>query len=631
MNVQKERSISPPCIVCGSPAARLQTKPAALALWRCPHCTTDFVFPVPSEELLVSPDQNADQSEWTGEFLGRFEREGETLSLLDVGCGDGSRLAMALSRGWRCFGVEPSDTARASAQQRVGTMALLTDRVEHLIPLVFDVILLLDVLEHCPDPMRLFYALFTRGAIQPRTTVVISTAHAGLVDSSMRLLNRAGSQRFVSFSAESLKRMLAKLRFNQVTISSLRELAGEPARSLPNESSELDHLSGDTEIAAVASGSDFHAFMKERYVPGTWLDLSLYEHFPRYLLAAGLAQHKAVLDFGCGTGYGAAMLARKGAASVVGLDIDPATIEWAQHAHCEENLSFCVRTDLGAGLPAESFDLITCFEMIEHVTEPVQEATIASIARLLKRKGILVISTPNPVVTKLYGENPFHLREMTDQEFVTLLTKRFKHIQLNYQFIHEGVLIAPAAQAACTNARVESLRGTEARSPAAAFIAVCSNGPLPDIPVTDFVDNTDFIGPKVRTEYYINTLQLEHFAAFEAVARAQLQNHSHLLSEKEGEVHDLVFRNRQLRDLLAAREAKIRSLEASSLVRLERTIQEPWSLRKARKIGSLLVSIAKNSFRASLRGWRGEKSNATEVVPAGEPKHQSDGVSDKAT
>ena len=74
------------------------------------------------------------------------------------------------------------------------------------------------------------------------------------------------------------------------------------------------------------------AFMHERYVPGTWSKISEYEHLPRYVFARQFAHDAKVLDFGCGTGYGAALLAET-ANSVLGLDIDPAALEWARHTH----------------------------------------------------------------------------------------------------------------------------------------------------------------------------------------------------------------------------------------------------------------------------------------------------------
>src|SRR6202051_2331747 len=219
MNAQnEENSTSPPCVLCGYQHTLLRSEGGALAVWRCPSCRTDFTFPASTTELFVSRGEQTDGSEWTVEFLPRFERQGETLSLLDVGCGDGSRLRTALGRGWKCFGVEPSDTARASAQERIGTIAFLTDCVDHLIPHVFDVILLINVLEHCPDPVSLFYTLFARGAIQPHTTIVISTRNAPSLDSGVSPLDGEAA-RFVSFSLESLKQMLAQLHFNPVEVS----------------------------------------------------------------------------------------------------------------------------------------------------------------------------------------------------------------------------------------------------------------------------------------------------------------------------------------------------------------------------------------------------------------------------
>jgi 2-polyprenyl-3-methyl-5-hydroxy-6-metoxy-1,4-benzoquinol methylase/glycosyltransferase involved in cell wall biosynthesis len=666
MSARSKESTSPRCILCDHADTKLVSRVGIPAVWRCPSCITDFVFPPPSEELFVSPVRHGYGIEWASEFLARFERESETLSLLDVGCGDGSRLGTAHDRGWKCFGVEPSETDRAAAQRRIGTVAFLTDRVEHLIPHVFDVILILDVLEHCPDPMRLFYALFARGAIQPETTVVISTPIARALDSFPSLVDNE-SARFVSFSAKSLKLMLSKLRFSHVEISGPHRLIGETARTSWDESSESDVESDRTDIAAVVSGSDFHSFMKERYVPGTWSELALYEHFPRYLLAGRLAFQKTVLDLGCGTGYGTAMLAGAGAASVIGLDIDQSTIEWAQRAHHEKNLSFCARTDLGAGFAPESFDLITCFEMIEHVTEPIQRATIASIARLLKKDGILLISTPNPAVTRLYGENPFHLREMIKEEFVGLLREHFQHIQLNYQFIRAGALITPGMDVPAINARVEALDDNVKTSPPAAFIAICSNGQLPDPPVIDFVDKADLVASKMRTEHYINRLQLEHFKAFEGAAAKsvaleqqtqEVRKLNRTLAEKDillrtageeierrgeeierrgeeierrGEeierhwaeierlslaVDELNSRNQQLDHLLTVTVANLRSLEASSLVRLERAIREDrWSLRKVAKIASILKSIAKNQFQTSFFSRTRKNDSTSQAAP----------------
>lgn len=126
---------------------------------------------------------------------------------------------------------------------------------------------------------------------------------------------------------------------------------------------------------------------------------------------------------------------------MVGLDIDVAALAWARETHRHARLQFIQRDDLGAGLPDAAFDLITCFEVIEHVAEPMQKAAVQQFARLLAQGGVLVISTPNPEITAKYGENPYHLREMTEAEFDELLCADFSNIAMLKQWVSPGVLI----------------------------------------------------------------------------------------------------------------------------------------------------------------------------------------------
>jgi len=69
----------------------------------------------------------------------------------------------------------------------------------------------------------------------------------------------------------------------------------------------------------------------ERFVPESMSEeLLAAEHLVRYEWAGGLAQGRRVLDAGCGTGYGAEMLAAAGAASVIGVDVAAAVVEAAR-------------------------------------------------------------------------------------------------------------------------------------------------------------------------------------------------------------------------------------------------------------------------------------------------------------
>lgn len=109
---------------------------------------------------------------------------------------------------------------------------------------------------------------------------------------------------------------------------------------------------------------------------------------------AGLAG-KRVLDVGCGGGLLAEAMADLGA-EVTGIDLAEANLDVARlHA-----LDSGVRVDyrhlsveaLAAEAP-ESFDVVTCMELLEHVPDP--GSVIRACARLVRPGGDVVLSTLN--------------------------------------------------------------------------------------------------------------------------------------------------------------------------------------------------------------------------------------------
>ena len=111
-------------------------------------------------------------------------------------------------------------------------------------------------------------------------------------------------------------------------------------------------------------------------------------------LAGGLAG-KRVIDVGCGGGILSEAMARRGAL-VTGLDLSDKALKVAQLHAYEAGVDIGYRledVDLVADREPESFDLVTCMELLEHVPEPAQ--TIAACARLLKNDGLAVFSTIN--------------------------------------------------------------------------------------------------------------------------------------------------------------------------------------------------------------------------------------------
>ena len=162
-------------------------------------------------------------------------------------------------------------------------------------------------------------------------------------------------------------------------------------------------------------------FTGERMVPEHTPANVFWEHFYRYRFATRFVKDKRVLDIACGEGYGTAALKNAGTASIIGIDVSQ---EACEHAQAKYGIDARIGQAENIPLPSQSVDVIVSFETIEHIERP--EAFIAECVRLLVSGGILIISTPNREVHGEEGSgNPFHCSEMTEEEFVSLLSSRF--------------------------------------------------------------------------------------------------------------------------------------------------------------------------------------------------------------
>lgn len=617
-------------------------------IWRCSQCATDFVWPMPDNQTLRDL---YDREMWfeggeKGGYQGYDAQTEHSLSLfdkilndfgqnqsgsniLDIGCGYGTHLSLAAERGWRCFGVELSGYARQIAKQRHGNSLVIVENVDDLLPCEFDLILFFDVLEHVKDPYELFFKLFGKGAITPRTKLVITTPNARSAEAVLKpgeWTYRHPPSHLVYYSAESLRFLLTRLHFADVTIVGTHPTSTTAQASYENEYSSLnDDLMRYEGLLCKAQGSDFKSFMHERYVPGTWSKITEYEHLPRYIFANTLSLGKKVLDFGCGTGYGSALLA-EGAETVLGVDIDEAALQWAKQTHRGQKLNFQRRSDLGKGLPEHSFDIIACFEMIEHVDEMTQRDIVSNFSRLLIPSGKLIISTPNPKVTVNYGENPFHLHEMDETEFERLLRSCFKYVTILKQWLRPSVVVDARPSPQTSPNFVDRTFGShkdQSNVLPAAFIAVCSNEPIPEIQGICYFDSScDYIGQTIATEKMLNNLRFENY---KLIAYSSLLKK--LQTEIEAKKQELAEKNQRLagkneepaeqggllpekeqnieefRDALAEKEKNIRQLQGE-------VISKNFELRKKQGELSSLLALHQKQCRTPWRSFLGEHRHA---------------------
>jgi 2-polyprenyl-6-hydroxyphenyl methylase / 3-demethylubiquinone-9 3-methyltransferase len=105
---------------------------------------------------------------------------------------------------------------------------------------------------------------------------------------------------------------------------------------------------------------------------------------------------KKVLDVGCGGGILAESMAKRGA-SVTGIDLATKALKVAQLHAIEANVANLSYREVSAeALSAEqpeSFDVVTCMEMLEHVPQPA--SVVQACAKLAKPGGHVFFSTIN--------------------------------------------------------------------------------------------------------------------------------------------------------------------------------------------------------------------------------------------
>lgn len=101
---------------------------------------------------------------------------------------------------------------------------------------------------------------------------------------------------------------------------------------------------------------------------------------------------KTALDVGCGAGLLAEPLKRLGA-SVTAIDAAAENIAVARDHASTSGLVIDYRAGGVEAVAGETFDLVTCLEVIEHVADPA--AFVAGLASALADDGLLILSTPN--------------------------------------------------------------------------------------------------------------------------------------------------------------------------------------------------------------------------------------------
>lgn len=189
---------SRPCPACGSTQAELVGESDGFDMAACRSCRTLFTARLPESAELLDYDDYYHEGNLEvpafvrkrlGETVAAFDGNKQTGRWLDVGCGAGTLMEAVRDRGWDVVGTEVSASAAEAVRAkgfdvRAGELSELG-----LEDGAFDVVSMVEVVEHVPDPGGLLAE--ARPLLRPGGVLYITTPHGRGI--SARLLRTSWS------------------------------------------------------------------------------------------------------------------------------------------------------------------------------------------------------------------------------------------------------------------------------------------------------------------------------------------------------------------------------------------------------------------------------------------------------
>ncbi len=237
-----------------------------------------------------------------------------------------------------------------------------------------------------------------------------------------------------------------------------------------------------------------------------------FEHYHRYCIARDHCAGLDVLDIASGEGYGTAILAGV-ASSVVGVEIDHEVVSHAQAAYPLANCRFEQGDAQAIPLDDASVDVVVSFETLEHLGD--HDAFFTEVRRVLRSGGMFIVSTPNRDVYSARGSspNPFHILELTEGEFRTLLKEHFNHFTIALQRPFLGSLVVWDTMDGWRTFERRSADVIEATMGLARphyLIAIASDASIPASHASAYIDRRSVQGALEHRGYHPTLDQAHH-------------------------------------------------------------------------------------------------------------------------
>jgi ubiquinone/menaquinone biosynthesis C-methylase UbiE len=183
----------------------------------------------------------------------------------------------------------------------------------------------------------------------------------------------------------------------------------------------------------------------ERLITDYSMGKGAIEHLHRYAITIPFITKKKVLDIASGEGYGTNIMAQY-ASSIIGVDISDEAVNHAKEKYKKHNLNYIVGSAFEIPLEDNSVDVVVSFETLEHHDK--HDEMFKEIKRVLNSTGILIISTPQKEnYHAVDPNNVFHIKELTGDEFNSLVNKYFTNYKIFKQKYIQSSLIYSVGQA----------------------------------------------------------------------------------------------------------------------------------------------------------------------------------------
>lgn len=144
----------------------------------------------------------------------------------------------------------------------------------------------------------------------------------------------------------------------------------------------------------------------------------LYRYFMASTFAADVRNHDSMLDYGCGSGAGAELLAVN-FDEAWGVDKDQTANAYAKKMHSRSGVKYV--TSIEDVHPSKPMGFVSIIECVEHMKPEEAKALLLKIRPMMASEGILFMTTPLALNKSGFSDNPWHVHEYQPIELKDLV------------------------------------------------------------------------------------------------------------------------------------------------------------------------------------------------------------------